>query len=86
MLGLHLLLKSQTKILKHSFMPKKELSYNDAINEMESIISKIENQELNIDELSANVKRVAELLTFCKMKLKNTEVEVQKILKEFEEK
>jgi len=67
-------------------MPKKELSYNDAINEMESIISKIENQELNIDELSANVKRVAELLTFCKMKLKNTEVEVQKILKEFEEK
>lgn len=67
-------------------MAKKELSYNDAINEMEAIISKIENQELDIDDLSANVKRVAELLTFCKMKLKNTEDEVQKILKEFEEK
>lgn len=86
MLGQHLLSNSQTKILKHNFMPKKELNYNDAINEMESIISKIENQELNIDELSANVKRVAELLTYCKMKLKNTEEEVQKILKEFEEK
>jgi len=67
-------------------MAKKELSYSDAINEMETIISKIENQELDIDDLSANVKRVAELLTFCKMKLKNTEEEVQKILKEFEEK
>ena len=67
-------------------MAKKELSYSDAINEMETIISKIENQELDIDDLSANVKRVAELLTFCKMKLKNTEDEVQKILKEFEEK
>jgi len=67
-------------------MAKKELSYSDAINEMEMIISKIENQELDIDNLSANVKRVAELLTFCKMKLKNTEEEVQKILKEFEEK
>lgn len=67
-------------------MAKKELSYSDAINEMEAIISKIENQELDIDNLSANVKRVAELLTFCKMKLKNTEEEVQKILKEFEEK
>mgnify|MGYP001606895333 CR=1 FL=1 len=67
-------------------MSKKQLNYNDAIEEIEIIIDKIENQELNIDELSANVKRVAELLTFCKMKLKNTEEEVQKILKDFDEK
>lgn len=67
-------------------MSKKQLSYNEAVDEIESIISKIENQELNIDELSANVKRVAELLNFCKLKLKNTEEEVQKILKEFDEK
>ena len=67
-------------------MSKKQLTYNDAIEEIETIIGKIENQELNIDELSANVKRVAELLTFCKMKLKNTEEEVQKILNEFDEK
>ena len=66
-------------------MSKKQFSYNEAVAEIELIISKIENQELNIDELSANVKRVAELLNFCKMKLKNTEEEVQKILKEFDE-
>ena len=67
-------------------MPKKQLTYSDAIVEIEDIISRIENQELDIDELSLNVKRVAELLNFCKQKLKNTEDEVQKILKEFEEK
>ena len=67
-------------------MSKKQLNYNDAIEEIESIIIKIENQELDIDELSANVKRVAELLNFCKKKLKNTEDEVQKILKEFDDK
>jgi len=67
-------------------MSKKQLSYNNAIEEIELIINKVENQELDIDELSANVKRVAELLNFCKMKLKNTEDEVQKILKEFDEK
>lgn len=67
-------------------MSKKQLSYNEAIQEIEIIISKIENQELDIDELSINVKRVAELLNFCKLKLKNTEEEVQKILKEFDEK
>jgi len=66
-------------------MAKKLLSYNDAVAEIETIISKIENQELDIDELSINVKRVAELLNLCKLKLKNTEEEVQKILKEFDE-
>lgn len=66
-------------------MSKKQLNYNDAIEEIESIINKIENQELDIDALSANVKRVAELLNFCKKKLKSTEDEVQKILKEFDD-
>ncbi len=61
-------------------MAKKQLDYNDALIEIETIISKIENQELNIDELSINVKRVAELLNYCKLKLKNTEEEVQKII------
>lgn len=67
-------------------MSKKQPTYSEAIAEIESIISKIENQELDIDDLSANVKRVAELLNFCKLKLKNTEEEVQKILKEFDDK
>lgn len=66
-------------------MSKKQLTYNDAIEEIEIIIDKIENQELNIDDLSANVKRVSELLTFCKTKLKSTEVEVNKILKDLDE-
>jgi len=65
-------------------MPKKQLSYNEAIEEIEAIISRIENQELDIDELSSNVKHVAELLNFCKQKLKNTEEEVHKILRDFE--
>jgi len=67
-------------------MAKKLLTYNEAVEEIESIIGKIENQELDIDELSTNVKRVAELLNFCKLKLKHTEEEVQKILKDFDEK
>jgi len=67
-------------------MSKKQQTYNEAIIEIENIISEIENQELDIDELSINVKRVAELLNFCKLKLKSTEEEVQKILKDFNDK
>jgi len=67
-------------------MAKKQLNYNEALEEIETIINKIENQELNIDELSVNVKRVAELLSFCKLKLKHTEEEVQKIIKDLDDK
>ncbi|MDX9769573.1 MAG: exodeoxyribonuclease VII small subunit [Tenuifilaceae bacterium] len=66
-------------------MAKKNLSYSEAIAEVESIVERIENNELDIDELAQNVKRVAELIKFCKAKLKSTEEEVEKILKDFDE-
>jgi exodeoxyribonuclease VII small subunit len=66
-------------------MAKKNLSYSEAIAEVESIVERIENNELDIDELAKNVKRVAELIKFCKAKLKSTEEEVEQILKDFDE-
>ena len=62
-------------------MAKKEIKYNEAINEIEEILQKIENDELDVDELSEKVKRVSELLIICKNKLHKTEEEVEKILK-----
>ena len=61
-------------------MTEKKLSYTEAINEIESIIEKIENEELNVDELTEKVKRVSYLIKYCKDKLKKTDDEVQKIL------
>lgn len=66
-------------------MSKKALSYNEALAEIEAIIERIEGDELDVDELTKDVKRVSELLKICKLKLRNTEEEVQKILKEFDE-
>ena len=48
---------------------------------MEEIVAKLEDNQLDVDELSANVKRVSELIVFCKSKLHDTEEEVEKILK-----
>jgi hypothetical protein len=42
-------------------------------------------EELDVDELSEKVKRVSELVRFCRNKLKNTEEEVEKVLKEMDE-
>ena len=65
-------------------MAKKQISYTDAISEIERILHEIENQEPDVDVLSDKVKRVAELLNVCKDKLRNTEAEVEKILKDME--
>ncbi|MCD6598016.1 MAG: exodeoxyribonuclease VII small subunit [Bacteroidales bacterium] len=64
---------------------KNELSYNEAIQEMEAILEKIENEEMDVDELSISVKRVSQLMKSCRGKLRKTESEVKKILEEMDE-
>jgi|TARA_Y100000031_G_C8246649_1_gene398400 exodeoxyribonuclease VII small subunit len=61
---------------------KKDIPYTEAIEELEKIVSSIENEDINVDDLSRKVKRAAELINICKDKLHNTEEEVNSILKE----
>ena len=66
-------------------MPKKAISYNEAISEIEEILYKLENEEIDVDELSENVKKVSSFLKVCKDKLYKTEQDVEKILNDIEE-
>lgn len=66
-------------------MPRKKLSYNEALQELETILERIQDQDLDVDDLSSNVKRASELLRLCKQKLRATETDVEKILREMEE-
>ncbi len=66
-------------------MATKKISYQEAVNEIDEILNKIENDELDVDELSTQVKRVSSLIKLCKEKLHKTEAEVENILKEMEE-
>ncbi len=61
-------------------MAKKNISYSEAIKEIELITNQIESGDLEIDLLSEKVKRVTELIKLCKDKLHRTEEEVDKIL------
>ena len=63
-------------------MAKKNTSYINAVKEIEQIMLKLENEELDIDELSKNVKKASVLISFCKNKLHNTEKEIEHILSE----
>jgi len=64
----------------------KKPGYAEALQEIEEIIARIENDELDVDQLTQQVKRVSFLISYCREKLRNTEDEVEKILREMEEK
>lgn len=66
-------------------MVTKKVTYSQAISEIEEILEKIENEELDVDELADKVKRVSSLLKICKDKLLKTNEQVEQILKEMEE-
>jgi exodeoxyribonuclease VII small subunit len=61
-------------------------TYTEAFEELQGIVSEIEEGQISVDELSAKVKRAAFLIKICKNKLSSTEEDVNKILKELESK
>lgn len=66
-------------------MPKTEISYQEAVREIEETIRKIESGELNVDQLTDKVKRVSVLLEICRKKLKTAEEEIVKIIEGMKE-
>lgn len=58
--------------------------YKEALEEIETIVGEIENETVDVDVLTEKVKRAASLIKYCKTKLKKTDDEVKKVLKEFE--
>jgi len=61
---------------------EKELKYEAAFAELQAIVNKMENDELDIDQLSEQLKRAQELIKLCKDKLTKTDEEIKKILAE----
>jgi len=62
----------------------KQLTYSQALTELEAILNEIESEEIYVDILAEKVKRAAYLIKFCKGKLRNTEEEVKKVLSEIQ--
>jgi exodeoxyribonuclease VII small subunit len=60
----------------------KEIKYEAALAELQTIVHKMENDELDIDQMSEQLKRAQELIKLCKDKLTKTDEEIKKILAE----
>lgn len=57
-----------------------KITYNDAFQELQLIVSQIETGEINVDDLTDKISRASELITICKAKLTASEEEVEKLL------
>ncbi len=63
-------------------MAKEAIKYEEAVRKLEQIVTRLEDGELNIDELSGELKKARKLITLCKQRLTKTDEEIQKILKD----
>ena len=57
-----------------------EAKYSKSIKRLEEIIAKIENEEIDVDELSEKVKEAVTLIKSCKEKIEDAELEVKKVV------
>ncbi|MBE6271033.1 MAG: exodeoxyribonuclease VII small subunit [Prevotella ruminicola] len=61
---------------------KEEMKYEAAMAELQSIVREMENDELDIDQMTEQLKRAQQLIKLCKDKLTKTDAEIKKILTE----
>lgn len=54
-----------------------DLSYTEAMQRLESILSQLEEGNKTVDELSALVLEASELIKLCRTKLRTTEESIQ---------
>ena len=55
-------------------------SWSDAIAELEAILVRLDDDKLDVDALSSQVARAAELIALCRDRIAGTKLEVERIV------
>ncbi len=64
-------------------MTPDQVKYRKAVERLDEIIAQIENEDVDIDELSIQVKEAVELIRLCKAKIDKAEMEVKQVVEDF---
>ena len=65
---------------KQQFEPVENLTYNQAISELENILRTMQSDQCDIDRLAALTRRATELVAECRRRLIATDEELRAIL------
>ena len=60
----------------------KEINYEEAVRQLENIVQRMENEELDIDELTTELKNAQKLIKLSKARLTKVDADIKKILEE----
>ena len=60
----------------------KQITYEQAMTQLEALAAQMEKGKLGIDELSQRLKEAQRLIKFCRQKLLNVEKEIHDILEQ----
>tara|TARA_R110000868_G_scaffold350118_1_gene611370 strand:- start:237 stop:437 length:201 start_codon:yes stop_codon:yes gene_type:complete len=63
-------------------MSKTKISYDASFEELQEIMQDLQEDEISVDDLTAKVKRAAELLKMCNQILRDTEKNVGDLIKD----
>ena len=63
---------------------EKNLTYESAFNELKQIAAGIEQESVSVDVLAEKVKRASVLIEYCQSRLRDTEIQVNKIIQQME--
>jgi exodeoxyribonuclease VII small subunit len=61
-----------------------EIRYRDAMAELEGLLDEIDNDGVDLDELALKVERASRLITVCRDKIEQTEMQVKSIIEGLE--
>lgn len=55
------------------------IKYEEAYAQLEAIVRKLEDGQLDIDQIADQMKHAQQLIQFCKQRLTQTEQEIEKL-------
>lgn len=59
---------------------KQQIAYAEALAGIERVLTRLRNEEMDVDSLAAEVRQATELIALCKERLLKAENEVAKVL------
>ncbi|MBR5036942.1 MAG: exodeoxyribonuclease VII small subunit [Prevotella sp.] len=63
-------------------MNQKQLKYEEAVSRLEEIVKKMENDELDIDQMAQQLKEAQQLIRLCKDRLTKVDADIKAVMDE----
>jgi exodeoxyribonuclease VII small subunit len=61
------------------------VTYNEAVQELETILRSLETDQVDVDDLTARAERSAELIRLCRHKLRHAEASLDRVFDSLDE-